>query len=68
MGYGSRVRLILEAPPPHPEAELLRMQKGRCAGCRQELPAASKGLASWKTNAKVRPEPLNPQKPQHSKP
>ena len=40
--YGSLVRLLTEDPPKLAEADLIRMQRGQCAGCRAPLPSPAK--------------------------
>ena len=36
--YGSLVRLLTEQPPKLSEADLIRLQRGACAACRNPLP------------------------------
>jgi len=38
----SRVRFLVDLPAEHTLAEVVQMQNGVCAGCRQDLSAASK--------------------------
>jgi len=40
--YGSSLRLILQLPQPAAEAELLRRQHGRCAGCHEPIVPAGR--------------------------
>ena len=42
--YGSTVRLITALPAQRSDADLLSLQRGMCAGCREALPAAK---SSW---------------------
>ena len=40
--YGSLVRLLTEEPPRLAEADLVKLQRGVCAACRNPLPPAAK--------------------------
>ena len=42
--YGSLVRLLTEGPPPLADADLVKLQRGMCAACRNPLPPAAKAV------------------------